>query len=115
MGVVVTSFGCAAVLWTDGLVAVVLVEGLARESSRDSGTARGAATGDVGDPTTLVLFSFSSSATPVIIGVAPGTLSVYLEEGCKAAFSCWGERVTDDLKMKKENEKPYFYIIKSHH
>jgi hypothetical protein len=95
---VVISFGCVAV-WTDWFVAVD--EGLAR-SSRDSGTASGAVTGGIDDPT-VVLFSFSSSATPVMVGVAPGTLSVYLDESCKAAFSCCGERVTDDLKLTHSN------------
>ena len=96
----VISFGCVAV-WTDWFVAVD--EGLAR-SSRDSGTASGAVMGGVGDPT-VVLFSFSSSATPAIVGVAPGTLSVYLDEACKAAFSCCGERVTDDLQLMHSNVK----------
>lgn len=45
----------------------------------------------------VVLFSFSSSDTPPMMMVAPGTLSAIFDEACKAAFSVCGSRVTDDL------------------
>lgn len=45
----------------------------------------------------VVLFSFSSSETPPMMMVAPGTLSAIFDEACKAAFSVCGSRVTDDL------------------